>query len=445
MFTYITEPERETQVFDTCQVLVVGAGPAGVTAAVAAAKNCTGRVVLMERFPTLGGMATGGQVLAIPFLSDGNELLVAGIMDEWIDRLRSKADGVFGPLKSEIGSTDEAVLKKYRDHGLFGTSQIRYGVICDPELLKIVLAQMVQDYNITVYCNCLACGTVVEDGTVKGVIFESKEGRQAIMADVIIDCTGDGDIFASAGAEYECSSFSTARSSNTALVFRLGGVDYNRYTSIFTSAASDPHGELKSLSALSDTAGFSLRPFPSNRSDIMWINNWIPRDCMTVRGLTDTAFLVLNAAEKITEHLRNNYPGMENAYILDFASQVGTRGSRRLKGVDRFTKENIARRTGRDDLIAIVPTLGGTEEYARMEMPYGILIPEKLDGLLTAGRSFSSDETANEAANWIPHCIALGEAAGTAAGLAAQAGLQPRHLDVKKVQAALKKQGVYLY
>jgi hypothetical protein len=445
MFTYITEPQRETEIFDTCQVLVVGAGPAGVTAAVAAAKNCSGRVVLIERFPTLGGMATGGQVLAIPFLSDGHELLVSGIMDEWIDRLRSKTNGAFGPLKSEIGSTDEAVLKKYRDHGLFGTSQIRYGVICDPELLKIVLAQMVQDYGITVYCNCLACGAVTEDGTVKGIIFESKEGRRAIMADVVIDCTGDGDIFALAGAEYECSSFSTERSSNTALVFRLGGVDYKRYMSVFSTASHDPHGELKSLKALSDTAGFSLRPFPSNRGDIMWINNWIPNDCMTVRGLTDTAFLVLNAAEKITEHLRQNYPGMENAYIIDFASQVGTRGSRRLKGVDRFTKENIAKRTGRQDLIAVVPTLGGTEEYARMEMPYGILVPEKLDGLLTAGRCFSSDEAANEAANWIPHCIALGQAAGTAAGLSVQNCVQPRALDVNIIQSALKKQGVYLY
>lgn len=441
----ITEPERQTEVFDTCQVLVVGAGPAGVTAAVAAAKNCNGKVVLVERFPYLGGMSTGGQVIAIPFLSEGDEILISGIMDEWVDRLRKKNNGVFGPMRSEAGSKAENLLKKYRHHGLFGFNHIRYGVNCDPELLKIVLAQMVRDYDITVYCNCLVCSAVVENNTLKGVVFESKEGRKAIVADVVIDCTGDGDVFAFAGAEFEYSSFSTSRTANTALVFRLGGVDYDRYAENFSTISNDPHSTLNSLEKLSETAGFSVRPFSSNRNDVMWINNWIPQNCMSVNGLTETAFTVFDAAERITDYLRDNFKGMENAYILDFASQVGTRGSRRLKGVERFTDANIAKRTGRDDLIAVVPTLGGHEEYARMEMPYGIIVPEKIDGLLTAGRCFSSDEKANEAASWIPYCIALGEAAGTAAALSVEQGIQPRMLDVKKLQRTLKNQGVFLY
>lgn len=441
----IFEPSRETEVFDECQILVVGAGPAGVTAAVSAAKNCKGKVILLERFPYLGGMATGGQVIAIPFLSDGDELLISGVMDEWIDRLRSKSNGVFGPLRSELGSTDEEVLKKYRHHALFGMKKVRYGVNCDPELLKVALAQMVRDYNITVYSNCLVCGTVKEEEQVKGVIFECKEGRKAILADVVIDCTGDGDVFAGAGAEYEVSSFSTSRSANTALVFRLGGVDFDRYAENYKSAPEDPHAADRKFEGLSKAAGFSIRPFSSNRNDIMWINNWIPKNCLSVKDLTDTAFLVFDAAERITEYLRENFVGMENAYILDFASQVGTRGSRRLKGVDRFTKDNIAHRTGRDDLIAVVPTLGGREEYARMEMPYGIIVPEKVDGLLTAGRCFSSEEKANEAASWIPYCIALGEAAGAAAALSVESGVQPRAIDVKKLQRMLKNQGVYLY
>lgn len=445
MREYILESARETEVYDRCQVLVVGGGPAGVTAAVSAAKNCKGKVILLERFPYLGGMATGGQVIAIPFLSDGDELLISGVMDEWIDRLRKKKNGVFGPLREELGSEDEWVLNKYRHHGLFGSKKVRYGVNCDPELLKVVLSQMVTDYGITVYCNCLVCGTVQQEEQVKGVIFESKEGRKAILADIVIDCTGDGDVFAAAGAEYEMPSFSTSRSSNTALVFRLGGVDYDRYAENYKSGPDDPHASDKKFAKLSEVAGFNIRPFSSNRNDIMWINNWIPKNCMSVKDLTETAFMVFDAAERITEYLREHFVGMENAYILDFASQVGTRGSRRLKGVERFTADNIAHRTGRDDLIAVVPTLGGYEEYARMEMPYGIIVPEKIDGLLTAGRCFSSEEKANEAASWIPYCIALGEAAGAAAALSVESGIQPRQLHVKKLQSALKNQGVYLY
>ena len=441
----VYEPARETEVFDRCEVLVVGGGPAGVTAAVSAAKTCRGKVVLLERFPCLGGMATGGQVIAIPFLSDGNELLISGVMDEWIDRLRKKANGVFGPLRSELGSTDEAVLQKYRHHGLFGTRRVRYGVNCDPELLKVVLAQMVRDHNVTVYCNCVVCGAVTEEGKVQGVLFESKEGRKAILADVVIDCTGDGDVFAAAGAEYETSSFSTSRSANTALVFRLGGVDYDRYAENYKGTPEDPHAADQKFVGLSEAAGFSIRPFSSNRNDIMWINNWIPKNCMSVRDLTDTAFLVFDAAERITEYLREHFVGMENAYILDFASQVGVRGSRRLKGTERFTRDNIAHRTGRDDLIAVVPTLGGNEEYARMEMPYGIIVPEKIDGLLTAGRCFSSEERANEAASWIPYCIALGEAAGAAAALSVNEDVRPRDVNIKTLQRTLKDQGVYLY
>lgn len=165
---------------------------------------------------------------------------------------------------------------------------------------------------------------------------------------------------------------------------------------------------------------------------------------MTIEGLTDTAFTVTKSIETIVTCLRETFPGMENAFLYDIASQVGTRGSRRLKGVYRLTMDNIAHRTGRDDLIAILPTLGGREEYPRIEMPYGILIPQKLDGLLAAGRCFSSEEKANEAANWIPHCIALGEAAGTAAAISLDTGKQPRSVDTKKLQRTLKAQGVYL-
>jgi glycine/D-amino acid oxidase-like deaminating enzyme len=132
MREYISESARETEVYDRCQVLVVGGGPAGVTAAVSAAKNCKGKVILLERFSYLGGMATGGQVIAIPFLSDGDELLISGVMDEWIDRLRKKQNGVFGPLREELGSEDEQVLNKYRHHGLFGSKK------CDTVLTVIL-------------------------------------------------------------------------------------------------------------------------------------------------------------------------------------------------------------------------------------------------------------------------------------------------------------------
>jgi succinate dehydrogenase/fumarate reductase flavoprotein subunit len=440
----ILEPAREIPVYDECDILIVGGGPAGITAAVAAAKNNGGKVVLLERYATLGGMAAGGQVLTIPFLSDGPEQLVSGIMDEWIDRIRKKPNAVFGPEKSETGSRDEEVLKKYRHHGIFGVKNVRYGVNVDPEMLKIVLNDMVKAYGITLFCHCWGCQAVTEDNTVRGVIFESKEGRKAILAKIVIDCTGDGDIFASAGAEYEFSTFSTSRTSNTALVFRVGGVDYGVYAKALREIVSNPHAQGSGFQELQEKIGFQIYPFSSHRNDIIWVNNWIPRSCMSIQGLTETALMMTDAIEQIISYLREKYPGMENAYLYDIASQVGTRGSRRLKGVERLTKDNIARRTGREDLIAVMPTLGGMEEYARIEVPYGVLVPEKVDGLLAAGRCFSSEEQANEASSWIPHCVCLGEAAGTAAAAALAANVKPRNVDVQKLRLMLKAQGVYL-
>ena len=182
----------------------------------------------------------------------------------------------------------------------------------------------------------------------------------------------------------------------------------------------------------------------SNRDDVVWIDSLIPRDCMTITGLTDTAFITTRTINPLIRYLRENFPGLEGAYLYDFASQVGTRGSRRLKGVERFTMDDIGKHTGREDIIAVLPTVSGLQAYPRMEMPYGVLVPEKLDGLLVAGRCFSSSEEANQEANWIPHCIALGQAAGTAAAMAVKEGIQPREVEPKSLRGILREQGVYL-
>ena len=442
----VYEPAREIPVYDQCDVLVVGGGPAGVTAAVAARNSGAGRVVLLERYAHLGGMSTGGQVLLIPFLSDpalngGKEQLVAGLMNEWIDRLRACPNGAFGPEKEEIGSDDPAVLAKYRSHTLFiRNERIMYGVNCVPEMLKVVLNDMTEAAGVTIYCHCLCCRAIVEEGRVIGVFFESKEGRKAVLAQVVIDCTGDGDVFATAGAAFESSSLTMARTANTSLVFRLGGVSYERYAQ---GLKAMPEAG-KKLREAAQIAGYPLQLISSNRDDIIWVDSLIPRDCMTITGLTETAFLTTRTVNRLIAYLRGAFPGLEDAYLYDFAPQVGVRGSRRLKGVERFTIDHLGARTGLDSIIAVLPTVNGREAYPRMEMPYGILVPEKLDGLLAAGRCFSSSEEANQEANWIPHCIALGQGAGTAAALAVKSGVQPRAVDLKRLRGMLREQGVYL-
>ena len=128
MKEYIHEQAKEIEVFDHCDVLVVGAGPAGTAAAVSAARNGAGKVVLLERYGHLGGMATGGQVLFIPHLSEGKQQMIAGIQQEWLDRLEKMPNGLIGPDRKYIGSTDPALIDKWRKY--YRSEERRVGKEC---------------------------------------------------------------------------------------------------------------------------------------------------------------------------------------------------------------------------------------------------------------------------------------------------------------------------
>ena len=143
---------------------------------------------------------------------------------------------------------------------------------------------------------------------------------------------------------------------------------------------------------------------------------------------------------------KRNIPGFENSFILDTASQLGTRGSRRLIGEYVITKEDVKTGEGYEDTIAIFPRYrpDASGKQRHFPIPYRSLVPKNMEGLLVAGRCFSSDTVANDLFNLIPHCAAMGEAAGTAAALAVQHGVSPRQVDYKLLKECLIKQGVPL-
>jgi hypothetical protein len=142
--------------------------------------------------------------------------------------------------------------------------------------------------------------------------------------------------------------------------------------------------------------------------------------------------------------LKKHVPGFEDSFILDTASQTGTRGSRRLIGEYMVTSEDVQSGKTHEDVIAFFAGVGMGENRGRVQIPYRCLVPAKIDGLLVAGRSFSSDAKANDACNLIPHCVAMGEAAGTAAALAIKQGISPRRVDYRILQERLLAQGVPL-
>ncbi|MGD1118708.1 MAG: FAD-dependent oxidoreductase [Dehalococcoidales bacterium] len=452
----VKEPAREIKVFHEADVVVVGGGPGGHCAAVAAARNGA-RTILIERYGHLGGMATGGLVILMLPMSDGISKTpqIAGLCLEWMDRLAKIPGSMVGPKLDELGSTDPKVIARYKYHPpTAGDGKVRLAWTFDPEMLKCILNDMVEEAGVKLSLHSWGTQAIVEQGRVRGVIFESKSGRQAVLGKVVIDGTGDADLLPSAGAAFDGAIDPKLRSSMLALLFRLGNVDFKKY---IDAREKEPGKFLELNAAMIKAAGTFFMPFPGYRNDVVWMNNWIPG--LSATNVEDLTRLEVTARKMILkghDFVKQHFPGFENSFILDTASQAGTRGSRRLVGEYIMTGEDFHSGRKFDDTIAVIPkmTAGHSLDAANPNaplindtccyIPYRALVPVKIDSLLVAGRSFSSDLVANDSLNLIPHCAAMGEAAGTAAALAVKQGIEVRKVGYKLLQKTLVKNGAVL-
>ena len=451
----IVEPSKNIEVYREAEVLVVGGGPAGVSAAVAAARNGA-ETVLVERFGHLGGMATGGLVILIPHLSDGsNQLVIAGQQKEWLDRL-DPLGGVLQPPRDAIGSSNPGLIKKWGNYRFFVVEgKVRYSAYVDPEMLKCVLNDMAVDAGVTLCLHSWGCRALMDGDKIKGIVFESKEGRKAVLGQVVIDATGDGDIFASAGADFDGTLDPNLRSSKLALVFRVGNIDYKTFrafkgketqTTNIYETGSEQSSYAKLMGKLNRLGGFTVT-MPTSRDDVVWFNNWIPDlSCLNVEDLTQMEVETRKKMLLTHQFFKENVPGFEDSYILDTASQLGTRGSRRLIGEHILTEEEMRAGTVYEDTIALFPplTTNVSPEKRNRCIPYRSLLPRNVEAMLVAGRCFSSDLVANDIMNLIPPCVAMGEAAGTAAALSVKEGIAPRDMDYTILRHHLLDQGVPL-
>ncbi len=422
------EPARDAPVVDHAEVLVVGGGPAGFSAAVAAARHGA-RTVLVERYPYLGGLASGGMVLVLDDMCAGAEITVRGLCAEMIDRLARIGLAVFPP-EAERGP-DPAMFRKWSRWGVFDFNQkhkpICYAAAFDPDGWKRVSDDMVQDAGVRLRLHSWFSAAMVEDGRIRGVVCETKAGRQAITGDVVIDATGDLDVAASAGAPFLHGSYIVTT------VFRLGGVD--------TDEAERFQFEEPEAFAKLDRAA---RRIVGGSWDYWWLKTPLPGvvwcncphmpdlDGVKVEDLTRAEFEGRRRIHALVEFARANLPGFARCHIVDMAPQTGIRQTRLLDGDYVVTKEDVVNRVRFADSVA-----RGRDYYT----PYRALLPKGVDQLLVAGRHYSATSQAQKISREIPPCMAMGEAAGVAAVQALHAGHSVRAIDVARLQRTLRAQG----
>ncbi len=455
---WITE-NLQTPVRDTYDVIVAGGGTAGVTAALASARNGA-RTALIERFNFLGGsMIEGAGPLHSffnvfkPFGAEKVQL-VRGIPQEIVDRVAA-AGGSPGHLEQDMGGSYDSVI-----------------TAIDWEIFKEVIMEMMTEAKVDVFLHTMIAGALTEGKKVTGVIIQSKSGREALRAKTVVDTTGDGDVAAWAGAGFtKCH-----QKHGVGYPFGMANVDLPRLMhfceekGIVRQQVLLDKGE--GIGPDKDCyfrIGFQFDRLEPLRDYMIQNGMWGPLglayhlrdynymngaalndvDSTDARAVTDAEIRLRRQVMTFAAMLKKYIPGFENAYVYRTPIHIGVRYSRVIDCEYDITNEEIVNCARFDDEILLY---GFHDSAPRITiknggwygLPYRALIPKGIDGLLTAGRLITSEQEAHMSTRNTVSCMAQGQAAGTAAALCARDGIAPRNLDIRLLQNTLKKQGVFL-
>ena len=449
-------------------VVVVGGGPAGTVAAIAAARNGAD-TLLVESTGCLGGMASAGLLSFWGAFDDRDRRL-----DQELNKIVAK--GLPVPENLDLGKRiikgiPEEILNRLIK--LEGASDFGTGCIpINPEILKYVSEKMVIESGAKILYYTQVVDVIKEGNKIKGVVTASKAGLQKVFGDIFIDASGDADLSAFAGVPFEKGRSKDGRMSSVTLVFRLGNVNFSgrsycdederaRCDAIFKKEWED--GKLSSVYGVG-----CINSVPG-MNGVVAVNGQTTNliDGTNPEDLTKAVINGKKEVQEIAALYKRHLKGFENSFLIDTAFLLGVRETRRIVGEYVLTKEDVLGAKKFRDVICKynwsidvhMPQLPyrGPSSVPRSEddvflkpgthfdIPYRCIIPKKIDNLLVAGRSLSSTQEAQGAARIMPCCMAMGQAAGTAAALSLKEKVIPRKLNISLLQDTLVKQKVCLF
>jgi hypothetical protein len=439
----ITEPARNVPLYGEYDIAVLGGGPAGIAAAVAAARAGR-RTLLVERYGFLGGMGTAAGVTNFCGLHANvyGEMhrVVRGVASELLDRIEH-----LGGLNAPHLILGKILAQAY-----------------DTAAYKIAADDLLASHKVDILFHALGAGVVMEDETrIAALMLETKAGRQAVRASIFIDCSGDGDLAAWAGAPFEVGD-NAGSMLYPSMMFRLNGIDPDK--------AGDAWRTIPALMQEAEAAGTHRFPRKAaivrpQRSQIEWRVNFtqLKRDDGSAINGLEPDDLTRGEIEGRRQALQafnflRTVPGFEQSYIVDLPPQLGIRETRRVTGGYRLSGDDVLGCASFSDSIGVngwpmeVHVAGDVifkfppipESRGFNELPYRMLTPEGVDNLLVAGRCASMTHDGQSAARVSGACFAMGEAAGAAAALALAGNTIPRDIAVDRLQDQLKQNGAFI-
>jgi hypothetical protein len=441
MTSVVAEPARNTPVYGEFDVVVIGGGPAGMTTAAAAAR--AGRTTLLvERYGFLGGAGTMGGLSTFCGLHakihGEHRQVIHGLADEMLERL-IKLEGLNEPHLT----INDGILAQAFDISAY----------------KLAADELVVDAGAQPLFHAMAVGVVMaDDATIDAVIIESKSGRAAVRGRVFVDASGDADVAAWAGVPFDKAPHLLYPS----LMFRINAVDV-------AAAGPTPWRTVERLMEEAESAGTHTFPRKKpivrpQRNPLEWRANLTQLSNADGTAIDGTDVDQLTRGElqgrrqsfDAFDFIKHRTPGFESSYIVDIAPQIGIRETRRVFGRYRLTEDDVLDCADFDDTIGVngwpvEAHVAGTVEFRWQrgergynQLPYRMLVPERVENLLVAGRCASMTQGGQSSARVTGPCFAMGEAAGTAADLAIREGVPVGDVPIGELQRRLEQGGAFL-